>query len=44
VNCIVLAVEGVPADNPTDNIDIGTLRDDQDDLNLLLPNVSDRDY
>jgi hypothetical protein len=44
VNCIVLAVEGVPATNPTDNIDIGTLRDDQDDLNLLLPNVSNRDY
>ncbi|MCW3473886.1 filamentous hemagglutinin N-terminal domain-containing protein [Limobrevibacterium gyesilva] len=43
-NCIVLSVLGVPITNPTQDVDIRTLRDQQDDPDILLPNVSDKDY
>jgi hypothetical protein len=44
VNCVLLPTEGVPTANPLNDISIGSFvnPDDQDDL--LLPIVSDRDY
>jgi hypothetical protein len=44
VNCILLPLEGVPPNNPLHDLAVGAARNDQDDPDLLLPNVSDTDY
>ena len=44
VNCIVLPIEGVPLLNPTSELNIGNFRDTDDNSDLLLPLISDKDY
>ncbi len=44
VNCILLPIETVPQDNPLRDLAIGQARDDQDDTDVLLPNVAEQDY
>jgi hypothetical protein len=44
INCVLLPQETLPTVNPLENFSIGTLPDPNDDEDLLLPIVSDRDY
>jgi len=44
VNCIVIPAQSVPPMNAAQDLNIGNFRDSDDDSDLLLPNVSDRDY
>jgi hypothetical protein len=44
VNCILLSVAAVPVINPLQDIYLGVLGNPQDDDDLLLPDVSERDY
>ncbi|HST76228.1 MAG TPA: hypothetical protein VLJ20_12705, partial [Acetobacteraceae bacterium] len=44
VNCILLSVAAVPVINPLQDINLGVLGNPQDDDDLLLPDVSERDY
>jgi hypothetical protein len=44
VNCIVIPVQSVPPMNAAQDLNIGNFRDSDDDSDLLLPNVSDKDY
>ncbi|MBN9559624.1 MAG: hypothetical protein J0H14_02710 [Alphaproteobacteria bacterium] len=44
VNCILLSVASVPVINPLQDIYLGVLGSPQDDDDLLLPDVSERDY
>ncbi len=44
VNCILLSVAAVPVINPLQDIYLGVLGNAQDDDDLLLPDVSERDY
>jgi hypothetical protein len=44
VNCIVIPIQSVPPLNAAQDLNIGNFRDNDDDTDLLLPNVSDKDY
>ena len=44
INCVLLPLESLPAQNPLENFSIGTLLNSNDDDSLLLPIVSNRDY
>ena len=44
VNCILLPLATVAPTNPLQDFSIGQARDDADDSDVLLPNVSDKDY
>jgi hypothetical protein len=44
VNCVLSPINTVPQTNPLTNIVIGATRPPTDDLDLILPNVSDEDY
>ena len=44
INCVLLPEESIPAASPLENFSIGTLLDNNDDENLLLPIVSNQDY
>ncbi len=44
VNCILLPIESIPAQNPLHDLAIGAARDSQDDTDVLLPNVAEQDY
>ena len=44
VNCILLPLATVAPTDPLQDLTIGQARDDEDDDDVLLPNVSDKDY
>jgi hypothetical protein len=44
VNCVLLSTLAVPTANPLNDINIGTLSNQNDEYDLLLPIVSDQDY
>jgi hypothetical protein len=44
VNCVVVTPEEVPVTNPVQNILIGTTQAQDDNPDLILPNVAERDY
>lgn len=44
VNCVLLPTQGVPVANPLNQINIGTLFNSNEEEDLLLPIVSNRDY
>ena len=44
VNCVLLPTEVLPLTSPLRDLAIGLGREDDDDADILLPNVSDRDY
>ena len=45
VNCVLVSsIQQIPILNPFKEIEIGRITDRFDDPELLLPNVSDRDY
>ncbi|HTN12972.1 MAG TPA: hypothetical protein VL154_18540, partial [Acetobacteraceae bacterium] len=44
VNCVLMPVNVLPPINPLRNFFIGETRGDEDDLDLILPNVADEDY
>jgi filamentous hemagglutinin family protein len=44
VNCVVLSVQAVPVPAVLNDVAIGALAAPPDDPDLLLPNISDRDY
>ncbi|MBN8892160.1 MAG: hypothetical protein J0H91_17890, partial [Rhodospirillales bacterium] len=44
VNCVLSSINILPPVNPLQNFSIGEARNDDEDLDLILPNVSDEDY
>ena len=44
VSCVVVSTERLPQTVPTRDLDIRPARDDSDDTEVLLPNVSRRDF
>ena len=44
VNCFVISQVGAPIASPLTDISIGPPSKDRDELDLILPNVADRDY
>jgi hypothetical protein len=44
VNCVLAPIGVLPPTNPLHNFVIGEMRGDEDDLDLILPNVADEDY
>jgi filamentous hemagglutinin family protein len=44
VNCVVVTPEAIPVTNPIQEILIGNTQDQNDDPDLILPNVAERDY
>jgi hypothetical protein len=44
VNCVVVSPEMIPVTNPIQDILIGNTQSADDDLDLILPNVAERDY
>jgi hypothetical protein len=44
INCVLLSVQAPPVNSPLTNLSIVGVPDQQDDPDLLLPNISDKDY
>lgn len=44
VNCVLIPQETAPVSTPSHDLTIATPRQDEDDPDLVVPNVSDRDY
>ncbi len=44
VNCILLPLYSLPAENPLRDLAISQARDELDDSDVLLPNVAEQDY